>query len=53
MLFVYETLWCLEFLKDDDTILNEEQEDIFVYLSGVANMYLDLTDKALKEIKEF
>lgn len=53
MLFVYETLWCLEFLKDDDTILNEEQEDIFVYLSGVAKMYLDLTDKVLNEIKEY
>lgn len=50
MLFIEEILWCLEYLKDDDTILDKEQEEIYVYLSGVGKMYLDLTYDVISKI---
>lgn len=50
MLFIEEILWCLEYLKDDDAVLDKAQEEIYVYLSGVGKMYLDLTDDVIAKI---
>ena len=49
MLFVYETLWSLEFMENNDIILDKEQKEIFEYLSGIAKTYINLTDKAIKK----
>lgn len=49
MLFVYETLWSLEIMKNNGIILDKEQKEIFEYLSGVAKTYINLTDKVIKK----
>lgn len=51
-LFVEEVIWCLEYLKEDGVILNKEQEDIYLYLYKIANMYLDLTNNIIDNIKQ-